>query len=488
MMLRGALLALCLAGPAIGATPDIVLKGSISGADHQTYREIPFAVPEGVGRITISFQYSGREQHTVIDLGLFDAERFRGWSGGNKARFTLSETDATPSYLPGPIRAGTWKLVLGIPNIRKDAHADYEADVTLTPRGAPFVVSAFSDAPLKNGPAWYRGDLHMHTAHSDGECLSQSGAKVPCPLYKTVEAAAARGLDFIAISDHNANSQFAAERELQPYFDRLLLIPGREITTFNGHANVFGPTDFIDFRLGSASVPTIGRLLDQVEALHGLISINHPKLPSGEICMGCGWTVADADYARFQAVEIVNGGATALFSTADNPVSGIPFWEDLLNKGHRLTAIGGSDNHNGPDTKAPVGYPTTVVYAQNLSDAAILKAIRAGHVFVDVEGAKDRLLELSARDGRVTMGDAMKVRRGETVVFAVHAAGAAGAKVSLVEDGRPLAALAYPVLSSDDARKTFTVTFDGKRHWLRADLRDAKGKLLTVGNAVYVNF
>ncbi len=25
-------------------------------------------------------------------------------------------------------------------------------------------------------------------------------------------------------------------RELQPYFDRLLLVPGREITTFQGHA------------------------------------------------------------------------------------------------------------------------------------------------------------------------------------------------------------------------------------------------------------
>ena len=65
---------------------------------------------------------------------------------------------------------------------------------------------------------------------------------------------------------------------------------------------------------------------------------------------------------------------------------------------------------------------------------------------------------------------------------------AAGAKVALVEDGKPLAALADPVLSGDGARLTFCVVFDGKRHWLRADLRDAKGRLLTVGNPVYVNF
>jgi len=34
-----------------------------------------------------------------------------------------------------------------------------------------------------------------------------------------------RGLDFIAITDHNATSQYNPMRELQPYFDKLLLIP-----------------------------------------------------------------------------------------------------------------------------------------------------------------------------------------------------------------------------------------------------------------------
>ncbi|HXC57403.1 MAG TPA: CehA/McbA family metallohydrolase [Rhizomicrobium sp.] len=474
----------CVAGE---RTPDIVLKGSLAGADNQTYRTLPFTVPAGIGRLTIRFAFTGHEQHTTIDLGLFDPERFRGWSGGNKASFTLSATDATPSYLPGPIVPGAWKLILGIPNIRKDAHADYEARIHLDPPGTPFAVSAFSDAPLRAGPAWFRGDLHMHSAHSDGECLSQGGAKVPCPLYKTVEAAAARGLDFIAVTDHNADSQFAAERELQPLFDRLLLLPGREITTFHGHANVFGPTDFIDFRLGGAEVPTFARLQDQVAALHGLLSINHPLLPSGEICMGCGWMVPDTDYARVQAIEIVNGGATALFGNAENPVSGIPFWEALLNRGYRLTAIGGSDNHSGPAPQDAVGYPTTVVYADNLSDAAILDAIRKGHVFVDVDGGKDRLLEFTARGGEVMMGDALKVDARQRVTFAVHAAGVAGDTLSFVEDGHNIAPLADPALAGADETKRFTLAFDGRRHWLRADIRDAKGRLLLVGNPIYLN-
>ena len=490
-----AALLILLAAPALAAerAPDVVLKGSLSGADNQTYRELPFVVPDGIARLTVRFSYSGKEQHTTIDLGLFDPERFRGWSGGNKASFTLSETDATPSYLPGPIPAGTWKLQLGIPNIRKDAHADYEARIFFDKPGAPYEVSAFSDAPLRIGPAWYRGDLHMHTAHSDGSCDSQAGRKVPCPLFKTVEAAAARGLDFIAITDHNATSQYGAMRELQPYYDKTLLIPGREITTFQGHANVLGPTGFIDFRLGSAGVPTFAKLLDQVEALHGLIAINHPALPSGEICMGCGWSVKDTDFARVQAVEIVNGGATALFGTAENPVSGIPFWEALLNKGFRLTAIGGSDNHESPSPKAPVGNPVTAVYAANLSDAAILAAIRAGHAFVDVEGSTTRLLEFSAENtrGKATMGDVLKNYTGDSVDFTIHVAGVEGGNIEIVEDGEKPAALNGSFRLPADYHVNFNWGWDGPKfnpqpHWFRVNVRDAKGRLVLIGNPIYI--
>ncbi|MBS0473447.1 MAG: PHP domain-containing protein [Proteobacteria bacterium] len=479
-------LALLLAGAAQAAErkPDLILTGTIVDSDNQTYREVPFAVPAGTTRVTVRFSYTGKDKHTTIDLGLFGSERFRGWSGGNKGEFTLSETDATPSYLPGPLPAGTWKLVLGIPNIRKGVSATYEAQIWFGDTGA---ASTFSDGPLATGPAWFRGDLHMHDAHSDGECKSQSGNKVPCPLYKTVEAAAARHLDFIAISDHNAISQFDAMRELQPYFDKTLLIPAREITTFHGHANVYGTTGFIDFRLGSATVPDLNALLDRVAALGGLFTINHPALPSGEICMGCGWTVPDTDYARIPAIEIINGGATALFGNADNPISGIAFWQDKLNRGYRITAIGGSDNHDATAEKNPVGAPVTAVFAANLSESAILAAIRAGHVFIDAEGDTTRLLELTARNGKIAMGDTVTLHPRETVRFDLHIAGAAGAHAVLIEDGKPLAALRDGTIAGNDVHLPFQATFDGKRHWLRAEVRDAKNRLLLIGNPIYIN-
>jgi hypothetical protein len=115
MRLVALILGACLcAGPAVAA-PDVLLKGAISGKDNGGYRDVPFKVPAGVTRITVTFSHTGGGQKTVIDLGLFDNERFRGWSGGDKTRFTLSETDATPSYLAGPLHAGTWHLILGIP-------------------------------------------------------------------------------------------------------------------------------------------------------------------------------------------------------------------------------------------------------------------------------------------------------------------------------------------------------------------------------------
>ena len=113
---------------------------------------------------------------------------------------------------------------------------------------------------------------------------------VPCPLFFTVDAAARRGLDFIAITDHNASSQYDEMRELQPYFDKLLLIPGREITTFQGHINFLGSTDYIDFRLDGKNVPDVNTLLESAARVGAITSINHPLSPSGEICLGCGWT------------------------------------------------------------------------------------------------------------------------------------------------------------------------------------------------------
>jgi hypothetical protein len=442
--------------------PDVVLQGTATYADKQTYKELLFDVPSGVTRISVEFTYTEREKHTNLDLGIFDPQRFRGWSGGNKDFFTISETDATPSYLPGEISAGKWTLIIGVPNIEQGIESHYVARITFGHRGDVAAVSTFSREPLRDGPAWFRGDFHMHDAHSDGACLSQSGRKVPCPLYKTVEDAATRGLDFIAISDHNTISHYDDERELQPYFDKLLLIPGREITTFEGHANVFGTTDFIDFRLTASQVPDIDHMLREVRSLGGLFSINHPGSPTGAACMGCGWSAPNTDYGLVGAIEAINGGSV------DGPYSGIPFWQDKLNRGFRITAIGGSDNHNADIPVRPgsgVGRPTTVVFAQNLSEHAVLDGVRAGHVFIDVDGSSDSTMELTALAGgqKFTMGDTLKAGKGTRVDLHLSVKAAPGAYPEWLVDGEVIAQPQGPKVADGD----FEYISDGGRHWLR---------------------
>lgn len=472
-----AALAALSATPAFAGT--VTLTGVMTGADHQTYREVPFRVPAGTTAVTVEFAYSGKDQKAVIDLGLRDPQRFRGWSGGNKARFTVTETWATPSYLPGPLPAGEWKLILGVPNLRKDARAEYTATITLA--DSP-VFHGFAETPLKSGPDWYRGDLHLHTGHSDGSCAGRTGARAPCPLFRTLEAAAGRGLDFVAVTEHNATSHHQALAELQPFYGDLLLIPGREITTFQGHANVFGVTAPLDFQLGGPRAPDMARIQAQVEAAQGLLSINHPGLPSGEACMGCGWTAA-TDFARIQSVEVVNGGI------AMGPLSGIPFWEARLNAGLRITAIGGSDNHDPALTgDRALGVPTTVVHADNLGQDAILASLRAGHAFIDVQGSRDRLLDMTAETDAATarMGDVLKLPPGQDARLRVRVKGAAGGSLSFRADPGTKPLDPRPIASQDEI-VDLAIAGAAGRHWLRAEVRGADGRLWLIGNPIYLD-
>jgi hypothetical protein len=478
-----ALVLLLLASPALAQEarkPDLVLIGKILGADHQTYKPVTFDVPAGVTRLSVAFDYTGGENRTVVDLGLLDPVRFRGWSGGNKKAFFVSTEAATASYLAGPPPAGQWTLLLGVPNARPNSTASFEAKVWFetAPQAHPATL------PKATTPGWYRGDLHMHTAHSDGGCTTGDAPRAPCPVYRTVLAAQAAGLDFIAITDHNTTSQAEAMAELQPAFPGLLLIPGREVTTFQGHANVFGPTVFIDFRLGSTSVPTIGDLQRAVTAASGVFSINHPAVPSGEICMGCGWTAQDTDYGAVQAIEVANGGNEKALGGFEGVLSGVPFWEAHLNQGRRITAVGGSDNHDAGiphDKPSAIGRPATVVHAEGLSTEAILAGLRAGRVFIDLDGTRDRMLDLTATTGgrKAVMGGALAVKAGQAVAFTATVSNLDIARLEVIQDGAKAAVAISPA-------GEFSIRAGRRASWVRVNVRDAAGRLLLIGNPIYL--
>jgi hypothetical protein len=474
--------------PAPSSASELTLEGAVHGSQNQSYIKVPFSVSTGTARVTITFEYTGKEQHTALDLGLLDPAELRCWSGGNKSTLTVGLSDATPSCLPGAIPAGTWNVLIGVPNIRATVESHYTIHVYLSSSGAVAQQPVILREPLRSGPAWFRGDLHMHTAHSDGQCPSQSGKMVPCPVFFTVDAAARRGLDFIAVTDHNATSQYDAMRELQPYFDKLLLIPGREITTFQGHINFLGSTDFIDFRLDGKTVPDMNALLRSAKDAGAITSINHPLSPSGEICLGCGFTpAAPVDMHLITGVEAVNGGSE------QHGLSDLPFWNKELNAGCRLTGIGGSDNHRPLqplDQIGSIGSPTTVVYASDLSTPAILDGIRAGHVFIDLAGTKDRILEVTARAANQVAhaGDSLDVAAGDAIQIEARVVAAAGGKILWIRDGQELTPPTNADIGAGEQNIPLPWTSDGQRHWFRVQVVGPDGKLWLIANPIYINW
>ena len=326
------------------------------------YFYIPFDVPEGTTRIDVTLAYA-KADDCVIDLGAFDPrdtgyptqEGFRGWSGGARDRFFIATDDATPGYVHGAIPPGRWTAILGL---YKVPEAGTEVSVTIaldaTPRSLePQPARIF---PVRRQAGWYKGDLHCHTFHSD--------AKGSPELLHA--AARQAGLDFLAIADHNTITQ---RRYFHPQSSPdLVFVRAMEVTTAEGHANVYGVDDWIDFRMTRpADAHTLARLAHE---RGGLLSINHDKPP-----IAWEYELPDADCQEVWQSTWMAWNWIALER-----------WQQRLSSGLRLSAIGGSDYHQPaqlmPEGPLVLARPTTVLWLPELSEDAILAAMKAGLGYV----------------------------------------------------------------------------------------------------------
>ncbi|KQM63279.1 hypothetical protein ASE75_12445 [Sphingomonas sp. Leaf17] len=486
---------LLLAGvPAVAADrpADVVLNGIVRGTDRATTRDLDFAVPAGTALVRVDFQYEGRKRGVTITLGVADPQRFRGWGGGTKYAFAIGEAFATPSFLPGPIPAGRWRLMMTVPAIRDGDAAAWSARIWFS-KASNLDEVAFAPAPIRAGPGWYRGDLHSHSGQSDARCRSYAGREAGCPPFYTFQEAAAHGLDFVALTDHNVTSHFVDMGYLQPHFDTLLLVPGRELTTRDGHANLLGYMGAVETDIGRPGAETVNALLAGAHATGGFLTINHPSRPTGEDCLGCGWAPRDTDYANVDAIEVVNGGST-IETPGDREaavVKQVRYWEGLLQRGYRLVGVAGSDNHdaiqyrgNSPiGAQAAIGSLATVIRADDLSQGSILRGLKSGRVFVDLDEGRGRILDLTATRGgrRAVMGGVLP-RGGGAIAAVAHVEGVAGGRVSLVVDGRVLADV--PV-AGDRADVPLALP-KGAKQWFRVDVRRPDGRFWLIGNPIYV--
>jgi len=447
---------------------EVSLKGDITRDDYKKLFERPFDVPEGTASLELELTYTGEGEKTVIDLGLRGPDGFRGWSGGGPQRIEVGRLRASYGYQPGAIEAGRWAVVLGVPNIRKGRRDSYTVTVRLLPaesRPAPV---------LKRGPGWFVGDLHSHSGHSDGRVTTNAGARVPAPAYRVFDAARAAGLEFIALTDHNTTSHWLDVDRLQPSYDDLLLLHGREITTYHGHANAIGETQFHDFRVGDARVSDV---LKATTSDGAFVSINHPAVPDDERCMGCRWTELDSDtVAHINGVEIVNADRRT------GALSGWPIWADLLKRGFHVTGVGGSDEHTpGESADRQLGTPATVVYAAELSEPAIVEGLKTGRVYVRTHGPDGPELDFSAEASgrRYEIGQTVPHAGPITLKAAIKRA--AGQHVEWIRNSNTVEVTLIPrggIVTLDiDARPA---------DWFSLVVRESDGDPTLFANAIFV--
>ena len=387
---------------------------------------LPVEIPRGVRELHVSYTYERPvvpvgTQGNALDIGIFDergtelgGKGFRGWSGGARTEFFIRADDATPGYIPGPVRPGTWSIALG-PYTVAPLGLAYEVTITLR-YGAPGKTPSPVYPPERakgRGRDWYRGDCHLHSVHSDGK-------RTPAEI---ATAARAAGLDFINSSEHNTHAAHSAWQGL--WGDDLLILTGEEITTRNGHviALATDPGTFVDWRY-RARDNRFGHYARAVRRAGGLVVPAHPHAT----CIGCHWKFG---FGEADAVEVWNGPYTPEDEIA------LAEWDNSLVAAVRASkpwvpAMGNSDAHREPDK---VGLPQTVVLAEELSRDAIVAGIRSGHSYsAESSAVSPPCGAAGGRGGHAGIGERLRADADSPVTVRLEVTGVPGCTAHFVTD------------------------------------------------------
>jgi hypothetical protein len=437
-----------------------------------TYVPVPFDVPANITRIDVAYHYEGAISSdplltggNTIDIGLIDprgsqfmTRGFRGWSGSARKEFTLSTDAATAGYLAGPIQAGTWNICLGAYKVAPDGCrvmitvSLHHTDITPAAEFPPLLTVRTTSPRPQSPDHWYKGELHCHTVHSDGDST----------VDEVIAIAKSLGLDFLAITDHNNRSHLA---ELARLNTDLILIPGYEVTTYYGHWNIWGDGAWIDFRVQSPA--DLDAAMREAWSQGYLVSCNHPR-PHGP-----DWEFPEV--TNYACVEVWNGPWILR-----NEIC-LAFWEAQLKQGRRLVAVGGSDFHmSHRAVEVHLANPTTYIYCpEPPTAAALLKHLRSGHAFV-TESPTGPHLDL--RTDSAMMGDAISITQPQPIQ--ITATNAIGAELQLLSAS---GLVQRHLITHRQETFEYTITA-ADALYLRAQIIDpATGHCRAISNPIYLD-
>lgn len=453
--------------------------------EQSDFIEIPFRVDGNVDVLFIEF--SSLEAECKLGIGVADSIGYlRGWSAERRSKIYIAKGTATPGYLPGDIPIGIWKVIVRLDSMVDDgcryrlriigyrtvlgeimfddvfktlAYLTKNTNLIELVKGYSELISIMNytypcrdysgayegSKYVKDNPAWYRGDLHVHSIHSDGRNT----------VCEVIMLARNRGLNFIALTDHNTVGQ-NYELDIHSYRD-LIIIPGMEVTTFYGHMNVFNIKRYVDFRRRSRE--DFEKLIEEVHNDGGLISVNHPDLFREPMCRDCPFRYRDVK--GFDAIEVWNGPWHILNSES------LLWWHHLLTEGFRVTAIGGSDYHGVDLTR--VGEPATWIYADKYTIDGILNGIKMGRVYITYTPGEP-LIDMKAID-----------KNGNIYMIGDNIKGADSNFIELVIDVKRARGATLRIITSQDVRSAINISEDDFRHRERIDIRNDKFIRIEIG-------
>ena len=202
-------------------------------------------------------------------------------------------------------------------------------------------------SPFSLSGSWFKGNLHTHTTQSDGLRTPEEAIT----WYRE------RGYDFVAITDHWVYTSGAC---VTPSF---CTVSGSELHGPGYHMLAVGIRFLPDRQLEDSPAA----LAADVCARGGLAYLAHPY-----------WTgQASADIA-----PISSAAGLEVFNSVCEQMDGLGYarvqWDELLAAGHRLNGLAVDDVHwkHGAEGRGFV-----MVHAPNLSEGAILRALKEGHFY-----------------------------------------------------------------------------------------------------------
>ena len=454
-----------------------------------------YSVRHNDNGIRLSFTGNGAPMGARLALGDGATVTLQGTIGADASRITALEIVTRGGTVVGGRQAGTTIT-------RTVATEAGERWYYLRAIGLDGKPSAYS-SPIwvRAGGAyptcgeWLAGDLHVHTTYSHDSYggpqeVAVPGGPVILPgddntgpeefyvLGHTVERqfqiAAARGLDYLAISDHND-----IRSQADPGFGAHGVVPVRSYeNSLSGHAQMHGAAKLYDN--GAKTAADVQRLADELRADGGVFQVNHPNDGGGDWPESFGWSYRYA--VQPDTVEVWNIGPRyyqSPFPSNTNNDDSTRFWEGWLDRGAHVTATGGSDNHWVSTTAAQGnGQPTTWVFATERSQRGVLDALRAGRTAISHQpplvAAPRVVLEADADGDGIfeAMTGATVPANAQLRARVVNAAGGLLRIIAGAPGERRVIGAPVPTMTP-----VFTYTFTAARGatWVRADVVEPDG-------------